>query len=141
MTIFNPWILLGIALALAAAGYQGYRMGRDGAEADFLIEVMKEASASERVRGEIRNIGQDLSKKLALEVAGIKVEQKTVNRYITKEKEVHHVLTDADCTYPASTVRVLNSARGKKDPTRPATGKPDAAVPATGADRPTESMR
>lgn len=135
MTILNPWILLGIVLALAASAYQGYQMGRNGANADHLIEVMKEASAAEVVRGAIRDEGQKLSKGLEEGIGKIKIEEKTVNRYFTKEKEVHHVLSDSNCTYPPSTVRVLNSARGKKESATPAAGKPDGKVPAPGTDR------
>jgi len=135
MTILNPWILLGIVLALAASAYQGYQMGRNGANADHLIEVMKEASAAEVVRGAIRDEGQKLSKGLEEGIGKIKIEEKTVNRYFTKEKEVHHVLSDSNCTYPPSTVRVLNSARGKKEPATPAASKPDGKVSAPGTDR------
>ena len=135
MTLLNPWVLLGIALAVAGAFWRGYSTGKDVAEADYLVEVMKEGAVSEQVRGAIRKFGQEVSIKLVTEIAGIRIEEKTVNRYITKEKEVHHVLTDVDCTYPPSTVRVLNSARGKKDPTRFSSGEPVGEVPATGTDR------
>lgn len=140
--LLNPWVILGLVLAFAGVGIKGYWMGQDAARAEWAVATMKETTLAEKVRGEIRTEGQKISSGLEEKVGQIKVENKTIVRNIRKETEVHHVLTDVNCAYPPTTVRVVNDARaggvrkpsgGGEDAPRPAAGKPLTVVPGAGA--------
>ena len=77
MTLLNPWIILGIVLAVAGAGFQGYRMGSKHAQdaaraahATALEVAIKEAKENalidaqalidhERARQQVRTVFVD----------------------------------------------------------------------------------
>lgn len=133
ISILNPWFLLGALVFVAIVSGTAFLGGVRYARADYLAAVLKEQKLEEKIRGDIRTLGNQLSTDLETGFSNIKVENKTINRYIKREKEVHHVLTNPDCAYPDSTVRLLNSARSGKSPTGAAASKPAAEVRPAGA--------
>ena len=130
--IFNPWMILGIVLFVAATALTSFRAGMKYERADHLAETITEQKLAEKIRSDIRAEGDKISSTLEDRIGKIKVENKTIVRNIRKETEVHHVLTDPNCAYPPSTVGVLNDARRGADVARPAAGKPDGKVPSPG---------
>jgi hypothetical protein len=126
----NPWTLLAIGVGLVLSHGVVYLEGRKSANADCLADKMLAIKVKEVIRGAIRVTGDKLSQDLETKLAGLKVENKTVNRYITREKEIHHVLTNPDCAYPVSTIRVLNGARRGNASGGPPASQPAGTVPA-----------
>ena len=131
----NPWTLLAIGVGLVFSHGYVYVEGRQSANADCLASKMMAIQVKEQIRGAIRATGDRISEDLEGKLGKIKIEQKTIVRNITREKEVHHVLSNPDCAYPVSTVRVLNGARRGATGARPATSKPAGVVPPSGSAR------
>lgn len=129
----NPYMLLGAGVALAAAfaggGWLGY---------DYAASQCKAAEADRRALiDEIRTANLQLSDAIAARTEGaigkIRVVNKTINNEVRHEREIHtKVLENSDCAVPASTVGVLNAARGHPDGGSGA-GEPARAVPAAPA--------
>ncbi len=125
----NPWTLLAIGVGLVFSHGYFYIEGRSSANADCLAQKMLAIKVKEVIRGAIRVTGDKLSSDLEKQLGNIKIEQKTIVRNIRKEKEIHHVLTNPDCAYPVSTVRVLNRARRGNASGGPPASQPAGTVP------------
>ena len=132
----NPYVLLGAGVALAAAfaggGWLGY---------DYAASRCKAAEADRRALvAEIRTANLQASDAIATRteaaIGAIRIVNKTINNEVRHEREVHtKVLENPDCAVPASTVGVLNRARGHPDG-GPGAGEPARALP--GATAPAE---
>jgi len=131
----NPTMILGGvvgALFLAAgAAWTGY---------DYASSRCKAAEADRRALvAEIRSANLALADGIATRtenaIGGIRVENKTINREVRHEREIHYeVLENPDCAIPASTVCLLNRARGHPcggsgagEPARPVPANPRVA--------------
>jgi hypothetical protein len=125
----NPTTILAgvVAVLLVAAGaaWTGY---------DYAAARCKAAEADRRALvAEIRSANLKLADGIASRtesaIAGIRVEHRTINREVRHEREVHYeVLENPDCAIPASTVCLLNRARGHPCPGSGA-GEPARPVP------------
>ena len=134
--IFNPWMILGIVLFVAATALTSFRAGMKYERADHLAETITEQKLAEKIRSDIRAEGDKISSTLEDRIGKIKVENKTVVQRIQREREVHHVLTSPDCAFPASTVKVLNDARaGQESRTGSARTNTPSANPSSAGDK------
>lgn len=129
----NPYLIAAAGAALVAAfaggGWLGY---------DYAASRCKAAEADRRALvAEIRTANLQLADGIASRtetaLGNIRVEHTTINKEVRHEREIHtRVLENPDCAVPASTVGVLNRARGHTDPGS-STGEPARAMPAPAA--------
>lgn len=109
-------IIVGVAV-LAFAGWtwgayhKGYTSGSEDVKAEVAAREAERKSLTEEVRTAVNDAGNTLSRKLEKRIANIRVENTTINNEITREKEIHRVLTNPDCSYPLTTVKLRNNAR------------------------------
>jgi hypothetical protein len=129
----NPYVLLGAGVALVAAFAGGAWTGYD-----YASSQCKAAEADRRALvDEIRTANLQLSDAIAARtetaIGQIRVVNKIINNEVRHEREIHtKVLENPDCAVPASTVGVLNRARGHPDGGSDA-GEPARALPAAPA--------
>jgi len=130
----NPYLLLGIGLVwLASLGTAGY-LGNEYAEGQYAKEKAKEKAMIDQVREANREFADTVALETAEAIKKIRVQNRTINNEVRHEREIHHVLNDAACAVPVTTVRVLNRARMDsqgQSPSGPTSTVP-AARPATG---------
>lgn len=129
----NPWLILAIVvgwgLSMAGAFHFGteYESGQE-AKREKLIEDVRTT-----IRSMNQSFSDDLGKRVEDRLAKIRITNQTFNNEIRTEREVHReVLENPDCYLPASTLRLLNRARGFDGEGGPGTGKPADRMPAAG---------
>lgn len=127
-----PWMLLAFVVCLAVGGIGGHRY----AEGRHASEELKRKAMLDEIREANATFADGIATQTAEAISGIRIENKTINNEVRHEREIHQVLTSADCVLPASTVGVLNRARNvQRDDDRPSPGKPAPAVPAAAPDQ------
>ena len=93
----NPYILIGIMLAIASSGAGGFYFGSDYKEKSIAAEVLRDKEAYEA--------GMLL---VADSLAKVKVIQKTNN--ITLEREIRIEKQYAECRHSPEALKTLNEA-------------------------------
>lgn len=120
----NPWVLLGIVAAwlvsVASSAWLGYDYAKGKSSQEQLI--------AERLAAQIRASNQEQTDALGMKIeerlSKLRIVNTTVQQEIRHEREIQtRVLDNPDCALPASTVRVLNNARGYGSD-GPGTGQP-----------------
>jgi hypothetical protein len=124
----NPYVVIAALVAwVATAGGAfwfgtSYEKGRQ-AEQDVLLD-----KAVEKVTAANQEFADSLGLQISTEFAGIRVVNTTVNKEVRHEREIQtRVLDNPDCRLPASTVRLLNRARGYGED-GPGAGGPEGGV-------------
>lgn len=117
-----------VVIAFLAGGWTGWDY-RDGHYAKQ--EAQRQTMAAE-LREANRDFAIDVATATEQAISKIRVTNRTINNEIHTDRSANPVLNDPNCTYPDSTVRLLNAARGVSGG-GPGPAKPDAAVPGTAA--------
>lgn len=100
--MFNPWIILAVIIALAAAGYEGFSLGADH-------EVARQAKTVALIAA----VKEQAQQGAADAIAKIDITQTTINRKvetITREVPVYR-----ECLNTPDVERLLNDARAGLD--------------------------
>jgi len=125
----------GLVLGLAYSHWWAFDIGKSVQLAEHLKQRAVAKEMADEVRTEIAGMGQILAGEVQAGFVGINVINQTVVRNIYNEKEIHRVLTNPDCAWPVSTIRVRNEQRLDPDEDRRAgqranAGMPEPATPA-----------
>lgn len=99
--LVNPWVILAAVLALAAAGWQGFRLGADH-------EIAKQARL-EAVIEKVRDAAQQAA---AAEIANIKIVNQTHRQVL--EREIRTVPDYSACRNSPDGMRAINQALGNR---------------------------
>jgi hypothetical protein len=131
--MFNPWVLLGVAIAWALSMAASAKLGYEHSEGQHAQAAVERAALLKEVKAANEAFADKLGLDVGVAISQIKINHRTIVNEVRHEREVHHkVLDNPDCRLPDSTQRVLNAARsgeGRVDAGTSA-GKPAPAVPA-----------
>lgn len=123
----NPYVIIVsmvVWAATAAGGFwfgASYEKGRQ-AEREVLLD-----KAVEKITAANQEFSDGLGLQISTEFAGIRVVNRNINTEVHHEREIQtRVLDNPDCNLPASTVRLLNRARGYGEDGPGAGGDPGA---------------
>ena len=98
MSLFmNPWVLLGIAIALAGSHFAAYRHGVTVTEGAYAMAAQEGQKARD-----------DALQAAAKEIAKIDVKNVTIRQNL--EKEVHEKTVYRDCLNTADSMQLINAA-------------------------------
>lgn len=139
----NLYAILAIVAGLGFSHWFVYDVGKDVAEKEHLSTQLVATQLGDEVRAALGDFGAQLGADVQNGISQIKVTSQTTVQNIHHETEVHHVLSDPDCAWPISTLRVRNIPRLDVDPARRAGQLTDRGVlqPATPADGQAASPR
>lgn len=124
----NLYLMIGVVAALLASHWFAYDIGKDVAEKQQLERKLVARAAADEVKDDIAGMGRTLAGEVHAAFKDIKVSNTTTVRNIYNEKEIHRVLTNPDCAWPVSTLRVRNDSRYDPDADYRARQRPDAGV-------------
>lgn len=100
LKMLNPWVILGVVLALGATGTAGYVKGSNDAENEFLAETAREQ--------QIARIAYDNAlAATASEIAKIEVTNKTIRQDL--EREIRYEPIYIDCRHTPGVKRLLDA--------------------------------
>jgi hypothetical protein len=126
LTIFNPWLLVGIVLAVAVAGWRGYEFGYDRSEAKHAVAALEQAKVVQALERRIAAITAEASRAAEEHQQQVQVVTRTIVRripvYVTPK-------IDRDFPLPWIFVRLHDASAQRVDlPAIPfATGQSDDA--------------
>ncbi len=127
--LLNPWVIVGALIALAASGAGGAWLGYDYASSKCKAAEDDRRALVAQIRTANLQLADGIAARTESAIGQIRVVNKTINNEVRHEREVYtKVLDNADCAIPASTVGVLNRARGYAGGGSGA-GEPARAVP------------
>ena len=135
LTMLNPWLIVCALVAAAVIAAGAGKLGYDFAEGKCKAAQLERAELVAELRSANLALADGIAARTETAIGQIRVENTTINREVRHERTVHtKVLENPDCAVPASTVGVLNRARGiERGHDRPAAGEPGGAVPAAPA--------
>lgn len=130
----NPYIILGLLVGWGASLAGAAYLGKEYADGQHAQRAMERKSVLDEVREANAEFADGVGVDVAAAVAGIRSTQTTINKEVRHEREIYHVLDDADCAVPPASVGVLNAARGRggEADDREGAGGPAPGVPAAG---------
>jgi hypothetical protein len=121
-------VIIGVVFGLLFTHGFAFHAGQSVEEGKAAsVALVREAMAGV-VKDSIADMGHQLGADVLTGFKQIQVTNQTVVRNIYNEKEVHRVLSDPNCAWPVSTVRVRNESRLDPDPAFRAGQRPDAGV-------------
>lgn len=131
----NPWLLLGLGLIWLASLVGAYHHGYGTHEGEVAKEKVIEQRVAEAFKTENQVFSDALGLRIETAFGKIRNTTTTINNEVRHEREIQsRILNDPNCALPASTVLLLNRARGREDggPGGPGTGQPAGTLPADG---------
>lgn len=133
ISILNPWVLLGAALAAGAIAAGSGKLAYHYATAQCKSAEADRRALADEIRSDNLDFANLVASRTEAAIGKIRVNHRTVIQpEIRHEREIHKVLQDPNCAVPPSTIRLLNTARGHIDRGPPA-GEPDRPVRAPDA--------
>jgi hypothetical protein len=109
LRFLNPWVILGVLLAIAGAGGLGYYKGNAHARTAALAEAAKQMTLEEKIQTTI-----------ATEVSKIKVTNTTLKQTI--QGKTVEVPVYRDCRHDPVVLGLLNDLLTGKQTAKPASG-------------------
>lgn len=120
--------VIALVIGLMFTHWYAFDTGKDVERAEALRLNAAARSMTDEVKDALAALGHQIGSDVLAGFKGIQVTNQTVVRNIYNEKEIHRVLSDPNCAWPPSTLRVRNDARYDPDPSYRARQRPDAGV-------------
>ena len=125
----NPYVIMGAGAALLIAFAGGAWLGYDYADSRCKAAEADRRALVAELRSANLALADGIARRTETAIGKIRVVNRTINNEVRHEREIHtQVLENPDCAVPASTVGVLNRARGYPDGGS-GPGEPDRRVP------------